>query len=233
MKRWIFLIFAGVFALSALTTSAEAAAPFQDHTVEFAKVWRHLLWDIGIIGGIFGAISVIFLIKYKRKSSDQVGGGPRFSMARSLAWGLVPALIFMADDFYLAAQGWKLWIDQRSVPENAMEVQVTGQMWSWNFDYENGASSDNDEGLVVPVGTPVVLRMKSEDVIHSFFIPDFRIKEDLMPGRVTYLWFNPAQIGEHVFTCTEFCGTDHSHMFGKVKIVSKQQFDQWSQEHKG
>ncbi len=232
MNRWMFFIFPVAVVMSAFTLPAEAAGDFQDHTQEFEVVWHHLLWDIGIIGTIFGVISAVFLIKYRRKSPNQVGGGPRFTMAQSLAWGLIPALIFMADDFYLAAQGWKLWIDQRSVPENAMEVQVTGQMWSWNFEYENGATSDNDEGLVVPVGTPVVLRMKSEDVIHSFFIPDFRIKEDLMPGRVTYLWFNPAKIGEHVFTCTEFCGTDHSHMFGKVKIVSKQQFDQWSEAHK-
>ena len=79
----------------------------------------------------------------------------------------------------------------------------------------------------------MVLRMKSDDVVHSFFIPRYRIKEDLMPGRVTYLWFYPKDKGEHVFTCTEFCGTNHSEMWGKVKVVSQEEFDEWSEKNKG
>ena len=223
-----------VFGVLPVGAEDEVKRAFTDHTEEFHKVWVHLLWDVGIIGGIFLILSIYFMFAYRRKRDDQIGNGPKFTtMGMILGWALIPSFIFMADDFYLSAQGWKLWIDQRTVPENAMEVEVTGQMWGWEFEYENGAISDNDEGLVVPEGRPVVLRMKSDDVVHSFFIPRYRIKEDLMPGRVTYLWFYPKDKGEHVFTCTEFCGTNHSEMWGKVKVVSQEEFDEWSEKNKG
>lgn len=229
MNAWGLLVMAVAAVLSA--APAEAARAFQDHSREWDKVWTHLLWDIGIIGSLFLIISLYFLFRYRRADRDGTGKAKELSYGASIAWALIPAFIFMADDFYLSAQGWKLWLDQRTVPENAMEVKVTGQMWSWDFEYENGAVSDNFEGLVVPVGQPVVLRMTSPDTVHSFFIPEFRIKEDLMPGRVTYLWFNPAREGEFVFTCTEFCGTAHSDMWGKVKVVSRAEFDEWAQAH--
>jgi len=233
MSRWIFPLVAGLAALLTAGRPAQAATVLNDHTVHWNELWGHLLWDIGVIGAIFGGISLYFLFRYRRQREDQVGEGPRFSFAQMMAWAMIPSFIFLADDFYLAASGWKLWNDQRIVPEGAMEVKVTGMLWSWGFEYENGASSDNEEGLVVPVGVPVALRMTSEDVVHSFFIPDYRIKEDLMPGRVTYLWFYPRQEGEHVFTCTEYCGTDHSNMWGKVKVVSAEEFEKWSAEHQG
>jgi len=233
MRKLRFFLFAGLATTLLWNMSAEGAQQHASPAEEWNTLWGHLLWDIGVIGVIFGAITIYFLFTYTRKKENQGGEGKELSLAKSLAWAIIPAFIFMADDFWLAAGGFNLWLNQRTVPENALEVKVTGQMWSWDFEYENGAESDNEEGLVVPQGQPVVLRMQSDDTIHSFFIPDYRIKEDLMPGRVTYLWFNPKEKGEHVFTCTEFCGTDHSNMYGKVKVVSPEEFEKWSQEHQG
>ncbi len=232
MKKWTYFAFACLAAASVWALPAEGAE-FANPAEGWNVLWRHLLWDIGIIGVIFGAVTAYFLVVYRRKGENERGKAAPLPLAKSLAWAIIPSFIFLADDFYLAAGGFSLWLDQRTVPENALEVKVTGQMWSWDFEYENGAESDNDEGLVVPVGRPVVLRMASEDTIHSFFIPDFRIKEDLMPGRVTYLWFNPSKVGEYVFTCAEFCGTDHSNMYGKIKVVSQSEFEEWSRQHQG
>ncbi|MDH5509079.1 MAG: hypothetical protein OEZ32_01865 [Nitrospinota bacterium] len=240
MRIKAFSVMAGAVAMLAFAFPGEALA-LNDHTPEWDKVWMHLLIDVGVIGAIFLVVSIYFLLSYTRKSEGEVGKLKQMSFGNSLAWALIPAFIFMADDFYLAAQGWNLWNSQRRVPEGAYEIQVTGRMWGWDFAYPNGAMSSSDveydetglvtgidgDGLVVAQGTPVVLRMSSADVVHSFFIPDFRIKEDLMPGRITYLWFNPKDAGEHVYTCTEFCGLDHSRMYGKVKILPQPEFDAW------
>lgn len=232
MRKLIFFLFTGL-APTLLWNMPAEGAQLANPAEEWNTLWSHLLWDIGIIGVIFGVVTVYFLTVYKRKDENEGGRAVPLPFAKSLAWAIIPSFIFLADDFYLAAGGFHLWLNQRTVPENALEVKVTGQMWSWEFEYENGAESDNDEGLVVPQGRPVVLRMVSDDTIHGFFIPDYRIKEDLMPGRVTYIWFNPIEKGEHVFTCTEFCGTEHSNMYGKVKVVSPDEFEQWSQQHQG
>ncbi|MDH5756578.1 MAG: hypothetical protein OEZ55_07935 [Nitrospinota bacterium] len=240
MRTRAFSILAVAATALALAFPGEALA-WTDHAPEWDKVWGHLLIDMYIIGGIFLAVSIYFLLTGFRKKEGDVGGLKQMSFGNSLAWALIPAFIFLADDFYLAAQGWKLWNDQRRVPEGAYEVQVTGRMWGWDFAYPNGVMSSSDvmyeddgtvtgvdgEGLVVAQGKPVVLRMNSTDVVHSFFIPKYRIKEDLMPGRVTYLWFYPKDVGEYVYTCTEFCGTDHSRMYGKIKVLPQEEFDAW------
>ena len=240
MNLRAFSVLAASAAALALALPGQALA-WNDHTPEWDRVWGHLLIDVGVIGVIFGIISVYFLVAYTRKNPDDVGSGPRFTFGQSLAWALIPAFIFLADDFYLSAQGWKLWNDQRRVPEGAYEIKLTGRMWGWDFEYPNGVSTSSDvelddngavtgvdgEGLVVPLGQPVVLRMTSTDVVHSFFIPRHRIKEDLMPGRVTYLWFLPKEEGKYVYTCTEYCGTNHSRMYGDVNVLPKEKFDAW------
>lgn len=231
MKR--FTTLAAVFMAAPAFASTQEGGAGKDPAEGWNTLWHHLLVDIWSIGIFFGGLTLYMIIRYSRKREDKEGEGPRLSFGQSIAWALIPMFLFMADDFYLAANGWKLWNDQRRVPEGAMEIKATAMMYGWNFEYDNGAVSDNFDGLVVPAGKPVVLRMKSDDVVHSFFIPNFRIKEDVMPGRVTYLWINPTQdkMGEHVFTCAEYCGFGHSNMYGKVKVVSQEEFESWSMEH--
>ena len=142
MKKWAFFAFAGLAAMIMRVASAEGSAAageqaggVNNHTDGWNTLWNHVLWDIGIIGAIVFAISVYFLVKYKRKNENDVGQLKEFSFSNALAWGLIPAFIFLADDFYLAASGWKLWIDQRTVPEGAEEIKVTARMWGWDFEY--------------------------------------------------------------------------------------------------
>ena len=131
----------------------------------------------------------------------------------------------MADDYYLFAKGWDLHDHMRAVPRGAYEIKATGQMWSWSYEYPNGASSINE--LIVPVGKPILLRLSSLDVIHSHYVNKYRITEDAVPGRTNYQWFLPNEEGESVVTCREYCGTAHSEMYGKVKVVSQVEFDKW------
>jgi len=106
-----------------------------------------------------------------------------------------------------------------------IEIKATGQKWFWTFDYQNGANSIND--LYVPVGEPVKLLMSSQDVIHSFFVPDFRVKMDVLPNRYTITWFEAINVGEYDIYCTEYCGKGHSEMLGKVMVLSKEDYSLW------
>lgn len=196
--------------------------------------WDHLfgemLMDITIIGIIFASITIYLLIRYRRRYPGQNGKQPKLSTTAAIGWALIPAFIFLADDFYLAAEGWNLYNEIRRVPENAYEIKVEGAMWSWHFTYPEGVETFNE--LRVPAGTPIVVRMSSKDVVHSFFIPDFRIKEDLMPGRVTYLWFHPKNPGEYLITCAEYCGVMHSGMQGKIIAMPEDEFNKWLEEER-
>jgi len=188
------------------------------------RVWGEVLTDLLVIGGIFALATVILLVKYKAKSPDQVGSGPVFSAGQMWAWILVPSALFLADDFMLSAKGWSLWNIQRDVPAGALEVKVTGNQWFFEFAYPNGVTSDE---LVVPVGKPIVMRMTATDVIHSFGLIEYRLKEDMMPGRVTYLWFLPDKPLVTKVVCVEYCGTGHSEMNSVVRAVPQAEFDKW------
>ena len=228
MKR-IWSMFTGLSAFlllapAAIASEGHAAGGIQDPVELWNHLWYELMVDLWVIGIFFGSVALYWLFKYKANSSDEVGSGPKLSVTQSLMWAIIPALVFMADDFYLAANGWTVWNVYRNVPENALEVKVTGSQWSWDFEYEGGVETDE---LKVPEGRPVVLRMSSEDVIHSFFMPKYRVKEDLMPGRITYLWFYPKDVGKTFVTCTEFCGTDHAEMSSDVIVVPEAEFNAW------
>jgi len=224
-------ILTALYAMGAVLLLASpalaAAGDIPDNRAGWDHLWFELLVDISIIGVVFFVAAVYMLIKYKATSPDQVGSGPKLTTANAIGWALIPAAIFMADDFYLSAKGWTLWEHQRNVPEGAMEIKVTGNQWFWEFEYDDGTET---EELKVPVGTPVVLRMTSNDVIHSFGLPYYRVTEDVMPGRITYIWFNPVEAVQTVVTCREFCGTNHAEMYTAVEALPQEEFDAWLKE---
>lgn len=208
------------------------AGGIQDPAEGWVHLFNEVLVDITIMGIIFAAVTLYFMFKYRRRHPDQVGDCKKLSSAQMWGWALIPAFVFMADDFFLAANTWSLWNVYRRAPEGAYEIEVTAQMWSWNFRYskDGKVSKESVNELYVPEGTPIVLRMTSSDVVHSLYLPDFKVKEDCMPGRVTYYWFYPKKAGEHVLTCAEYCGTMHSGMYGKVIVLPKEKFENWLKE---
>lgn len=214
---------AGLAAL--ISSAAFAAYELPDPDRGWDRLWNTVIFDITVLGVLFALVTAWFVIRYRRRDPNQEGSAPKLSAAVAVGWVVVPVFVFMADDFYLAAKGWKLWNDYRDVPAERLEVRLESGMYSWDYTYPNGVSAQNE--LRVPAGKPVLLRMTSRDTIHSHFIPDFRVKEDSMPGRVTYLWFHPREPGEHVITCAEYCGLMHSYMVGKVVVLPPAEFAIW------
>ncbi len=215
--------------LFALPGMAYAGEKINNPARGWDHLWNEMLIDITIIGVVFGLVTVFFMMKYRRRRPDQEGSPPRLSGMAVAGWVVIPAFLFMADDFFLAARSWQLWNWYRDVPADHMEIKLDAAMWSWTYTYPNGVQAVNE--LRVPAGKPILLRMTSKDVVHSHFIPDFRVKEDSMPGRVTYMWFYPQEPGEHVVTCAEYCGMMHSKMAGKVIVMPAESFARWYDEN--
>jgi cytochrome c oxidase subunit 2 len=162
---------------------------------------------------------IFFLIKYNKKAHPhaQVMGE---SILLEIVWTVIPTVLVLALFYF----GWKDFEYVRNAPKDAMPVTVIARQWEWLFEYENGVQSDV---LRVPLDKPVRLILTSKDVIHSFFVPAFRIKEDCVPGLKTHLWFTVNDEGSYDIFCTEYCGVGHSHMRSKVVAVAESTFNQW------
>ena len=217
-----------------MTLASQAIAQeLRNPAAEWEHLWDEVIMDITVIGVIMFIAAVIMLIKYRASSPEQVGTAKKLTTVQSIAFALIPASIFMADDFYLAANGWTVWNAYRRVPENAMEVKVTGYQWYFEFEYEDGTVvyADMETPIKIPVGQPVVFRMTSSDVIHSFGLPYYRVKEDVMPGRKTFVWVNPVEEQTEAYLqCAEFCGEAHSQMANPVHAVPPAEFEAWLKE---
>ncbi|MCG8416595.1 MAG: cytochrome c oxidase subunit II [Proteobacteria bacterium] len=174
---------------------------------------------LGLIGlsifcfiGITAAV-VYFTIKYRqRPGHERPLPSPSHNNPLEITWTLIPAIICV----FLFVAGWRGYVDLATPPQHALEISVTGLKWKWKFTYPNGVDDPNGE-LHVPVNRSVRLVMSSNDVIHSFFIPAFRIKQDVVPQRYTQLWFKATQPGVYRMYCAEYCGLEHSQM--KTVIV--------------
>lgn len=176
--------------------------------------------------------TAIFAVKYRRgKVGMNPEESPHHSTSIEIVWSVIPAALMVAMFWY----GFKGYVEARSVPADAYEIQVKAKKWDWKYVYPEGVESwggnpdieDGGEGLVVPVGKPVSIRLESADVLHSFYVPEFRVKMDAVPGRYTYLWFEATEVGTYPLYCTEYCGTKHSRMLGKVVVKSEEDFQTW------
>lgn len=184
--------------------------------------WYILGVSILLLFGIT-VVMVYFVVKYRR-SKNPVASDIRDNYKLEVIWTIVPTLIALSM-FYI---GWQSYVGLRTVPEDAMEVEVIGQMFSWIFVYDNDKETENE--LVVPEGQAIKLNITSIDVNHSFYIPAFRIKVDAVKGMYTYAWFQADDPGEFDIQCTEYCGVDHSAMVAKLRIVPEEEFDIWIEE---
>lgn len=164
-------------------------------------------------------VMIWFMIRYNRKrhpKAEQI----KDNMKLEVTWTVIPLILVLLMFYY----GYMVFKPMRQVPDDAMVVKVTGRMWSWSFEYSNGKIADE---LVLPVNKPVRLNLYSPDVIHSLYIPAFRIKEDMVPGTDNYMWFIPTIEGEYEILCAEYCGLRHSFMEAKAKIVKDDEFQKW------
>lgn len=198
--------------------------PSEDSTWSSRVDWlNNLITAISVVCIVgITIVMLYFAIKYRRKSDDQQSQAYITHNALiETVWTVIPTIVCIFMFFF----GYNIYHEMRNPPAGSLEINVVGKKWAWDFFYPNGKKSTGE--LVVPVGEPVKLIMTSEDVIHSFFLPGMRVKEDVYNGNYSYLWFTPIKIGESRIFCTEYCGTGHSEMLGKVKVVSKAEFNDY------
>jgi len=171
---------------------------------------------------IVTSLATFFVIRYRRRGATQLDTAPSHNLKLEIFWSVIPLILVFIVFFW----GFRTYLKMHIVPKDALEIKVTGQKWFWTFDYvKEGVNSLNE--LVVPLDKPVQLSMSSMDVIHSFYVPGFRIKMDVLPNRYTVTWFEATQPGSYDLFCAEYCGTGHSEMIGKVKVVSEREYQEW------
>lgn len=168
------------------------------------------------------SLMIFFIIKYNRKRNPKAKN-IHGSTSLEITWTVIPTILVLLMFWY----GWVGYVEMTDVPEDAMPVKVTARMWQWSFEYENGRQTDS---LYVPVNKPVVLTLISNDVNHSFFIPAFRLKKDVFPGRERVAWFMAEEVGEYDIACAEYCGLNHSYMYSKIFVMPQEEFDDWIYE---
>ncbi len=180
---------------------------------------------LGIV--LFGII--FFSLKYRNKPSTAIEVTPDISenTKLELLWSIIPTILVIIVFIW----GFRVYMKMSIVPKDAMEIKVTAQQWFWSFDYPEGINTVNE--LIVPIGRPVKLLMSSKDVIHSFFVPNFRMKMDVLPNRYTITWFEATRLGNHNIFCAEYCGDKHSEMLGIVKVVSQNEYNAWLESGAG
>jgi len=164
-------------------------------------------------------VMIYFVFRYSKKRHPQAEE-VKENVPLEIIWTVIPTILVLAIFFV----GWKGFLYMRTAPPDAMVIKVVARQWSWTFDYANGKESNV---LNVPVRKPVKLLITSADVLHSLYIPAYRIKEDAVPGRETHLWFLPDELGSYDLFCTEYCGLGHSNMITKVEVMTEQDFDAW------
>ncbi|GAB6166405.1 cytochrome c oxidase subunit II [Thermostilla marina] len=169
-------------------------------------------------------LMTLFVIRYRRRPGrESPEKAPSHSTALEIFWSVIPLCIVV----YVFVVGYRGYIEMREPPPNCYEIRVTAQKWKWFFTYPNGYV---DENLHVPVDRPIRLVMTSRDVIHSLFIPAFRVKMDAVPGRYTSTWFQSVKPSEYDLLCAEYCGDGHSAMLAKVIVHKPGEFEKWLEE---
>ncbi len=195
--------------------SASTTAPLVD------SVYIAVMAVAVIFSLVVCTLIIAFAIRYRRSSQADRTNPKTSDIRMEAAFVGIPTILGIA----LFAYSAYIYFDIYNPPGDSVDVYVIGKQWMWKMQHPEGTSEINE--LHVPLGQPVRLVMTSQDVIHSFFIPDFRVKQDVLPGRYTQLWFNPTKVGSYRLFCAEYCGTDHSRMGGFIHVMEPADFEAW------
>lgn len=191
----------------------------------FADKVDGVLWFITVLSLVFFVLITILLIvfsfKYKRRTENDVTPHITGNETFEVIWTVIPTILLLA----IFAYAFVVYEEMRTPPADAVEINVTAKQWLWVFKYPDGKSTINE--LNVQHNRPVKMIMRADDVLHSFYVPAFRVKQDVVPGMYTQLWFKPIKIGTYNLFCTEYCGTGHSEMLAKVNVMSPEAYTRW------
>ncbi|HUH11929.1 MAG TPA: cytochrome c oxidase subunit II [Longimicrobiales bacterium] len=188
---------------------------------EVDALYFFLLAVTAFFSTLIAVLVIVFVLRYRRRSERDVPPAIHGSLALELTWTLIPLAILLGVFVWSA----KIFYAMFRPPAGSMNVYVVGKRWMWKAQHLTGQREINE--LHVPVGVPVRLHLTSEDVIHSFFVPAFRVKRDVIPGRYTSVWFEATRAGRYHLFCAEFCGTKHSQMIGSIVVMEPDDFQQW------
>lgn len=183
---------------------------------------RVFLYIVGLSALVLAGITitmVVFVVRYSRRRrpvAEQIEGNRWLE----IAWTVLPTVIFLSMFYY----GWIVWKGERGGPATAPVITVHARQFAWSFTYPTGKTTPE---LVLPIGRPVRLEVTSQDVVHGFFVPAFRVKVDAVPGRTNYTWVTPTLLGVFDVECTVICGPSHSYMLSKVHVVPAEVYDPW------
>jgi cytochrome c oxidase subunit 2 len=171
--------------------------------------------------GLIFLLLLSYAIKYRRRSETEQPRPILGDLRLELVWTLIPLGLTMV----MFVWGASLYFTASTPPADALEINVVGKQWMWKFQHPEGKREINE--LHVPIGRPVKLTMASEDVIHSFYVPAFRVKMDLVPGRYTTTWFQATTLGSYHLFCAEYCGTAHANMLGRIVVLTPTEYEEW------
>src|SRR5215813_6094726 len=170
---------------------------------------------------LIAGLIVAYAIKFRRRAPDSIGAVIHGGLMLEITWSVIPLMITMV----LFVWGASVFFAMSRPPEETMNVYAVGKQWMWKFQHLDGQREINE--LHVPVGRAVRMIMTSEDVIHDFYVPAFRVKADVLPGRYTSVWFQPTRPGRYHLFCAEYCGTKHSGMIGQVVVMEPSEYQTW------
>jgi cytochrome c oxidase subunit 2 len=209
-----------ILGQASIATAATLPVAATDIANDWDKLYWFLIWlSLFFFVGIIVAMAW-FAFKYRKgvhKKPKYIDG----HTGLEIVWTVIPTILVLICFWW----GWVVYKDMIHAPADSMEIRVIGKQWLWQFVYKNGTTTIGD--VYVPVNKPVKLIMSSEDVLHSFFIPNFRVKHDVVPGIYTDVWFEAKVPGIHQVFCTEYCGTSHSGMLGRVIVLTDEQWKDW------
>jgi len=186
---------------------------------------HHLFFFILIFALIFttviAAVIIFFVIKYRRRSSEQLPQASADSSRLQIVWTVLPLILTMT----LFAWGTEVYLQNSVPPEHAMQIYVVGRQWLWKIQHPEGRREIDE--LHVPLGRDIKLTLSSEDVLHDFSIPAFRIQQEVIPGRDTVMWFRATNVGRYPLFCAEYCGPQHGEMNGTIIVMEPSQYESW------
>ncbi len=186
------------------------------------SLFLFMLWLAAIMFVLVVGSMLAFVWKYRHKASDRTTYITGSHVLEAI-WIIVPTVMLLG----IFVWGYSVYRGMTQAPRDAVEIRVLGKQWVWSFQYDNGRTSIGE--IYVPVHRPTKLIMTSEDVLHSFFIPNFRVKQDVVPGMYSSVWFKPTVIGTHQVFCAEYCGTSHSGMLAKIHVLSEADWEDWNE----
>ena len=204
----------------------QAQLPFYpDQASNFAPSVDALMTYLILVSAFFtvaiSAAIVYFFFRYHRKHENEIGVPIHGDLRLETAWIVVPAILALS----MFGWGAVVYVDYRHAPPDTLDIYVSGKQWMWKIQQPNGKREINE--LHVPIGRDVKLVLASEDVIHDFFIPAFRVKMDVVPGRYNTMWFRPTKTGRYIFFCGQYCGTSHANMIGYVDVMDDADYAAW------